>query len=244
MNVFYYRHNLPDHTPHAIDKNIINFYELTFVLKGELKYLVNGKSVVLKENDCIFVKDGDVRERENTCFCDFISFNFHNPIDFNFPTHFENCISGEIKLIFSACDEIVSKYYKSSDKISTALTLIVNILQDKLSTNEENPLIVNIKRFISTNLSHKLTLKDVANKVGYSPNYCDTLFRKETGTSILNYVISERVTKSKLLLQEGILSLKEIAQTVGFEDYNYFSRTFKKKNGYSPTEYKVSFNKK
>ena len=160
------------------------------------------------------------------------------------PHYFENCVSSEIKLIFSACDEIVSKYYEWTDKIETALMLILNILKDKLTTREENRTIVNIKRHVNKNLSKKLTLENISSIVGYSPNYLDTLFKKETGKSILNYVIAERITKAKLLLQEGILSLKEISETVGFEDYNYFSRTFKKKSGYSPTEYKLSLHKK
>lgn len=244
MNVFYYRHNKLGERPHVIDTQRINFYELTFVLKGELTYRVNGVNVHLKENDCVFIKDGDVRERTTSSFCDYISFNFHNPPPFNLPNHFKDCVSGEIKLLFSVCDEISAKYYDSSDKISTALDLIIKILNDKLCTNEENPVIVNLKRFIGNNLSKKLTLELIASQVGYSPNYCDTLFKKETGESILNYVIKERVEKAKLLLQEGILSLKETALSVGFPDYNYFCRTFKKISGYSPTEYKLSLVKK
>ena len=244
MNVFYYRHNKTSQTPHSIERNRINFYELTFVLKGELNYRINGEKVHLRENDCIYVKDGDIRERDHSSVCDYVSFNFHNPLDVKLPTRFENCVSGEIKLIFSACDEISAKYYDSADKIGTALKLIVKILSDKLCTNEENPVIVNVKRYVSSNLSQKLTLENVSSSVGYSPNYCDTLFKRETGFSILNYVILERVAKAKLLLQESILSLREIAKTVGFEDYNYFARTFKKKCGYSPTEYKLSLNKK
>ena len=244
MNVFYYRHNRADETPHVIEHSNISFNELTFVLKGELKYCVNGEIIKVKEKDCIFIKKDSTRERRQSPFCDYISFNFKKPLNVDLPPLFENCISGEIKLLFSVCDEIVAKYYEWTDKIETALKLIVNILTDKLSTNEENPTIVNIKRYVNKNLSQKLTLEKISATVGYSPNYCDTLFKKETGTSLLNYVIEERISKAKLLLQEGILSLKEIAESVGFEDYNYFSRTFKKKSGYSPKEYNLSLYKK
>jgi inorganic pyrophosphatase len=44
--------------------------------------------------------------------------------------------------------------------------------------------------------------------------------------------------EAKKLISENILSLQQIAEAVGFEDYNYFSRTFKKTSGYSPTDYK------
>lgn len=59
--------------------------------------------------------------------------------------------------------------------------------------------------------------------------------------SIIRYVIQRRVEEAQKLLLEGTLSLKKIAETVGFEDYNYFARTFKKATGRTPREYKNSF---
>ena len=44
--------------------------------------------------------------------------------------------------------------------------------------------------------------------------------------------------EAKRLLAEGVYSLKKIALTIGYEDYNYFTRTFKKQCGYTPSQYK------
>ena len=72
----------------------------------------------------------------------------------------------------------------------------------------------------------------------FSPIYCDTVFRKEVGRSIVDYVLDRRIDEAKRLLIEGTIPLAQIAETVGFNDYNYFSRVFKKRSGYSPTEYR------
>lgn len=240
MKVFYYRHNVAGEKPHEIAREKIAFNELTFVLKGELTYFVNDLPVTIKENGSIFLKSGSVRERNFHAFGDYVSFNFLSPVDFNMPLTVDDVMSGEIKMLLAVCDGIVFKHYEWTDKISTALKLILSLIHDKLLTREENPVVVKVKNHIKVNLNGKLTLSDISSHVGYSPNYLDSLFRLHAGKSVTNYLIEERISKAKLLLQEGILSLKEIADSVGFEDYNYFSRTFKKRTGYTPTRYRAS----
>ena len=237
MKVFYYRRNHYGETPHVIEKEKINFNELTFVLKGSLEYFIDGKKVVVKENGCIFLKEGSIRERKQIETCDYASFNFTGA-EVDFPISLQDVVDAEVNILISLCDQIHKKYIDWADKISTALTLIVNIIEEKLFSQEENPLIIKIKRIINENLSNKLTLSSISKAIGYSPNYCDSLFKKHTGVAILDYAIERRIEKAKLLLQEGILSLSEISSTVGFEDYNYFCRTFKKRTKLTPTEYK------
>ena len=57
------------------------------------------------------------------------------------------------------------------------------------------------------------------------------------GRSIISYLIGERMEAAKQLLGEGAL-LHDVAVAVGFEDYNYFARCFKKHVGYTPLQYR------
>lgn len=239
MNTFYFRHNDSSLPAPAITCTRINYNDLTFVIKGTLNYEVNGQKIIVNAGDCIFIQHGSNRVREMGESCEYISFNFYNHASSQLPVFMQGAVSRDVKLLLGACDEIYSKYHDWSDKIDKALELLLNLLSDKLSSLEENPIIVTIKRYIRKNLKSKLTLSEIASHVGYSPNHCDTIFKKETGDSIINYLISERISESKRLLDEGVLSLKSIAESVGFEDYNYFSRTFKKTTGKTPTEYKT-----
>jgi len=75
----------------------------------------------------------------------------------------------------------------------------------------------------------------------YSIPHCEMIFKQTTGMSIARYIIKKRIDESKSLLQEGTLSLPEIADEVGFSDYNYFSRAFKKEVGITPHRYKNSY---
>ena len=68
----------------------------------------------------------------------------------------------------------------------------------------------------------------------------DTLTRKcnrELGQSPLSYIKNVRMHHASILLQENKISVSEIAYSLGFESLAYFSRTFKKATGKSPTEY-------
>ena len=143
-------------------------------------------------------------------------------------------------MLLFLCDDLSKKYYDFKEPLSDTLRLIINLIKNGLTLLEENPVIIKIKRYLNNNLDKNLSLKDVAQEIGYSLNYCDSLFKKHVGKSIIAYFNQEKIEKAKLLMQEGVLSLKEIAESVGFLDYNYFSRTFKKICGYSPKNYQTN----
>ena len=82
----------------------------------------------------------------------------------------------------------------------------------------------------------------MAASVGVSPFYMSKLFKEEMGETFINYVTDKRLDKTKKLLAETDLSIKEIAGQTGYSDQNYFSRQFKNKFGISPTDFRNTNN--
>lgn len=244
MNVFFYRHNSFNTLPYQIAPERIPCNELTFVLKGELNYRINGEPITVKSGEAVCINSGSLRSRTADVVCDYISFNFYSNVAAELPTHITDCLSSELKLLFNVCDDIYSKYNDWFGKLDIALMLIIKLLTDRLKAREENPIVLAVKRYTRTFLSEKISLGEIAKQVGYSPNYLDSIFKSVTGFSVVKYVIIERVNEAKRLIDEDVLSLKDIAIAVGFDDYNYFSRTFKKHSGCSPTDYKSAIHKK
>lgn len=99
-------------------------------------------------------------------------------------------------------------------------------------------------QYMISNYREKLTLSKLADFAGISPSYLNSIFRMETGKSPIDYLINLRITMAKQLLQDGFAVAKAAKET-GFSDVYYFSNTFKKLEGISPSEYaKVSKLKK
>ena len=71
-----------------------------------------------------------------------------------------------------------------------------------------------------------------------SPYYFSKLFKAETGTTFVEYLTNLRMERAQELLKDEGLSIKEICASVGYADPNYFSRTFKKNVGVTPTVYR------
>ncbi|WP_170140804.1 AraC family transcriptional regulator [Oceanobacillus arenosus] len=93
------------------------------------------------------------------------------------------------------------------------------------------------KEFIQENLDKKLTLDDVANRIGLNATYFSHLFKKETGISFIDFRMQLRMEKAKELIETGNMKITDIANSIGYEDLSHFTKTFKKYTGYSPSKY-------
>lgn len=93
---------------------------------------------------------------------------------------------------------------------------------------------------IDTDLTGDLTLHTLASMQNLSPGYLSTLFRRETGQTLTNYVNSKRMEHATDLLRTTALQVQTVAQYCGMADVNYFSKVFKRYVGLSPKEFRQS----
>jgi len=93
-------------------------------------------------------------------------------------------------------------------------------------------------KYINANYKKDISLDEVSEHVHISPYYFSKLFKKEQKVNFIDYLTELRINKAKELLTTTDMSIKEICSTVGYSNPNYFSRSFKKNVGISPTEFK------
>ncbi|MBC6714337.1 response regulator [Treponema sp. Marseille-Q3903] len=103
---------------------------------------------------------------------------------------------------------------------------------------DSNPIIKKVCEIIDSKLSEDISLEQMACTVGVSSFYLSKLFKEEKGVTYINFISDKRLEKSRQMLAETDLSIKEITGEVGYNDQNYFSRIFKNKYGLSPKEYR------
>ncbi len=90
------------------------------------------------------------------------------------------------------------------------------------------------KEYIETHLSEVIRIQDICASANISHTQFYESFSRDTGTGISAYIRKRRLERARELLQNTGISVSETADIVGFADYNYFSRVYKKEFGISP----------
>ncbi len=94
--------------------------------------------------------------------------------------------------------------------------------------------------FMRANIGRSLKLEELAAQAGMSvPHYC-SLFKRQTNSSPILYMIRLKMQHACELLTTSRQTVLAIGQSVGYDDQFYFCRIFKKTVGLSPTEYRKS----
>ncbi|MFE5322690.1 response regulator [Paenibacillus sp. NPDC056579] len=92
--------------------------------------------------------------------------------------------------------------------------------------------------YIRANLAGDLTLTEAAARVHLNPSYLSQLFKQQLNRNFVDFIVEARMDEAKRLLQVTSLRISEVADRVGYADVAYFSNTFKKWNGCTPTEFR------
>lgn len=93
-------------------------------------------------------------------------------------------------------------------------------------------------KYIDENYFEELTLLSLSQKYNVESSYFSKIFRQETGDNLMLYIAKKRIDKSKEYMIDPKISLTEIAFMVGYDEYTYFNRVFRKITGVSPSEYR------
>lgn len=95
------------------------------------------------------------------------------------------------------------------------------------------------KQFISNNYQFPITVQDIADSLGLTPNYLANIFKEQFNTTPKQYLIQYRISRACYLLTGAKISIKNVAQMVGYKNQLHFSAEFKRIKKMSPLEYKA-----
>ncbi|ERI94586.1 response regulator receiver domain protein [Clostridiales bacterium oral taxon 876 str. F0540] len=113
------------------------------------------------------------------------------------------------------------------------------IVKDRQDTYQH--LVKKAKDYIKESYGNSdININEVCNYLHLSTTYFSFIFKKETKTTFVNYLTQVRMDAAKELLRTTNLKAFEIAEKVGYSEPNYFSYSFKKKFGVSPSEFRNS----
>ncbi len=112
-------------------------------------------------------------------------------------------------------------------------------MQDSKGAYDENSIIVLIKDYIAAHFAESdLSVKNISDYANMSASYTCTFFKNETGATLNQYILEYRMKKAKQLLADPRNKISDISFAVGYNDGNYFAKSFRKHTGVSPSEYR------
>ena len=117
------------------------------------------------------------------------------------------------------------------------------ILIKNYSFKEYSYLVRSIRNYIDLHLDEELSLQLIADYFNKNASYVSNTFKNEMGTTLTEYIQNERVHLAIRYLNSSDMSISEIASLVGFTDFGYFTKVFKRHIGKSPSEYRKMMKK-
>ncbi len=144
----------------------------------------------------------------------------------NIDKHTTRLIQANIELLLNYCSRFYDRQFYTREKVNT------DVVQqfEKLVKDYFAP-----ETLIDTGLPN---VGYFASRMNLSPNYLSDLLHRFTGKTTQEHIHLQLVDKAKSLLLSTQKSVSEIAYTLGFEHPSHFTRLFKSKTGYAPSDYR------
>lgn len=174
-----------------------------------------------------------------------IDFEINNPTPVRpFCVKFSN--TSEIKRVFEETEKLwLKKTPEFIPMLKSNVYKIAALMIRRESTYSNSKNFERIRTAVeylhASFLENSFRIERMFEIAGISPRYFETLFFNEFNMTPKEYITALKLSHAKELLKSEKFSVGDIASALGYSDVYHFSKMFKKKTGYSPTEYKTLY---
>ena len=113
----------------------------------------------------------------------------------------------------------------------------------KIEVSSDSRRVQKVKSYIEQNYKKEIRLTTLADIAGMSPSAFSRFFKLHTGRNLSEYIIDQRLGYASRMLVDSTNSVAEISYACGFNNLSNFNRIFKKRKGYSPSEFRENYHK-
>lgn len=231
------------------------YYHLFYILEGSGTFIIDNREYKAVPDTCFIIPPGGFHEllkiEDKTMISYEVKFYIN---DAELEKHLElSDISFEGDLFFrEVLPKIVANgrskdayYIKNTDAFLCSL-LVHAANKDNyeeapnselIDTTEFNEVTTKVIDFVEHSYMEHIYLEDIAEHVGYNRNYLCSLFKKDTGITIVDYLNYVRIRKACEYISYSDIDINRICYRVGFTNASHFNRTFKKFVGMPPTTF-------
>lgn len=150
----------------------------------------------------------------------------------------ENCVFQGYQDLIPFWQECCAMAEEGSIDILCEAVLLYSLAKLKPAKKQQNDIVQRMTLLTQEHFADpNLSIAAIAEEFGYNPKYLSSLFKKEKGIPYTQYLQELRIRHAVFLMEEGVVSVKNVALLSGFRDALYFSKVFTKTEGISPKAY-------
>jgi len=157
-----------------------------------------------------------------------------------------NAVAASNNALLLSLDNLVESLLLAVDNFEvTEIVSILDQMMDELfssathgSGGSVKETAVQVKEYIDSHYAEELSLSSLSMHFHVDDSYLSRMFKNVVGENLMLYISKRRVERAAELICQGDLSLTEIASLVGYGDYSYFNRVFRKISGMGPREFR------
>ncbi len=262
FEVFHYRERRPGN----MEVHHHDFFEICFLLNGEVSFRVEGRTHTLNPGDMLLINPQELHQAlidRDTIYERMVLWIDRNYLaelssggmdlascfDDRLPTH-TNCLRpGKIRRaeLQALLEKLSGEFYGEelgSSQYAKGLLIQFLVEVNRLSlagqkmqeTAEETDLVDQVLSYIAGHYTEEISLEKLAGLFYVSKYHLSHEFSRRVGTGLYRYIMFRRLMHARELLENGVPP-GEVYQQCGFGDYANFYRSFKSFYGVSPREY-------
>ncbi|MDR1278042.1 MAG: AraC family transcriptional regulator [Treponema sp.] len=229
----------------------IPFCDITYVIKGNAKYTINGVEHEVAAGDLLYLPPGTVRagftypDRLMHCFS--VNFNLKeiagDTIRLPLPTVSHIGCKNDLtsffhELAYIWLDQYPGYKIKAGGVFLMVLHQILEYTVYNTGSSGGDYRIKKIIRYITKHYTEKITVKKMADMAGLDTAYFGQLFKHETGATMNQYLMKTRIRNAENMLRSHEYDqISTVAEQCGYSDVYHFSKQFKAAMGISPSKY-------
>ena len=122
--------------------------------------------------------------------------------------------------------------YRNKNGVKRNLGSIKNINEIRKDRITED-----IKEYLEENYNKKISLNELSKYFFLSQPYISSIFKKQTGYTLIEYLNTVKISKAKSMFAKGEDNISKVAEEVGFNDIHYFYKVFKQYENMTPVQY-------
>jgi len=236
---------------HAVPQRLYGHYSLHFIMEGAGRYHVNGVTYRLHAGEGFLISPDlpccYTADEEDPWNYMYVSFSgqelsgmlrevgLSSPVFSFFPDYrFQDLLNA---ILFSAADpdcrglEVNGLFFQLLDSLSLCTA-------GQFPGREDERYVAQAVAYIEDNYAEKITVQEVADRIGINRSYLHKLFTRAKGLSPSRYLLNYRLDRARDMMMHREFSLTEIAVAVGFCDAAHFSKSFTARFDTSPRTFR------